>query len=351
MTPLPWSPIHAQVHRCLQQRALLPPGKRLLVAVSGGQDSLCLLKLLVDLQRLWRWSLAIAHCDHGWRADSAANAAHVAHLAEQWTLPYFGVTANPPTPTEAVARDWRYTELNRLCEQQGYPYLVTGHTATDRAETFLHHLLRGSGTRGLASLPWSRPLSSCVQLVRPLLELTRPETATFCQRFALPVWQDTTNADLHYTRNRLRQTILEPLRQSFNPQVDRHLAQTADLLAAEDDCLHQQAVQLRQQFQAGATLLRQAVAQLHPALQRRILWGFLQEHLPQTPCFAQVEELRHLLTAANRSRSSSLSHGITVVVEGDRLSLQRPSSEHTGPTTPATGDTTADADPRADSVQ
>jgi tRNA(Ile)-lysidine synthase len=88
-----WTPLHAQLHRTLKVRQLLPSGQRLLVAVSGGQDSLCLIKLLLDLQPKWGWDLAIAHCDHGWRSDSADNAKYIKQLAQFWQVLFYGKTA------------------------------------------------------------------------------------------------------------------------------------------------------------------------------------------------------------------------------------------------------------------
>ena len=99
-----WTLLHAQLHRILRQRKLLPKNQRILIAVSGGQDSLCLTKLLLDLQSKWGWYLAVAHCDHKWRSDSEANANYVKKLAINWQLPYYVETADKVYKTEAEAR-------------------------------------------------------------------------------------------------------------------------------------------------------------------------------------------------------------------------------------------------------
>ena len=83
----------------------------------------------------------------------------------------------------------------------GYQYIVTGHTASDRAETLLYNLIRGSGADGLKSLTWQRPLTPAIQLVRPLLEINRAETAQFCQDLQIAIWEDSTNIDLKYALN------------------------------------------------------------------------------------------------------------------------------------------------------
>jgi len=101
----------------------------------------------------------------------------------------------------------QYKALQAIAEENGYNCIVTGHTASDRAETSLH-LIRGSGADGLQALTWRRRLSSGLALVRPLLEITRAETAQFCQDMQLTVWEDSTNQDLKYARNRIRQKLL-----------------------------------------------------------------------------------------------------------------------------------------------
>jgi tRNA(Ile)-lysidine synthase len=317
-----WTLLHAQIDRTLRQRQLLQSGQRLLVAVSGGQDSLCLVKLLLDLQPKWGWQLAIAHCDHGWRADSAANAQHVADLAQQWQLPFFLETADlPAAKAEAPARQWRYQALTAIAQAHQCSAVITGHTASDRAETLLHNLMRGSGTDGLQALAWQRALTPEINLVRPLLAITRSATAQFCAQQGLEIWQDSSNHDLNYRRNRIRHQLLPYLQTHFNPQVEAAIAQTAEVLQAEVAYLEMQSHQLLQSAQSTenesewAGLNRQIIKQAPLALQRRAIRQFLQINLGTMPTFDQIEALVALLTAANRSRSESLPGGAIAEVD------------------------------------
>lgn len=312
-----WTSLHAQVHRTLRQRHLFTPGQRLLVAVSGGQDSLCLLKLLLDLRPHWHWQLAIGHCDHRWRSDSAANAAHVQTLAEQWQLPFWLQTAAEIPRTEAQARTWRYEVLTEIAQTQNYTAVVTGHTASDRAETLLFNLLRGSGTDGLQALVWQRSLATGLQLVRPLLGLTRTQTGDFCREQNLPIWEDSTNQDYQYRRNRIRQELIPYLQTHFNPQVEQAIAQTAELLQAEVDYLEAQAQALLAQVSTMLPergLNRSSLQAVPLALQRRVVKGFLQTHLPHAPNFDQVEKVVALISAANGSRTDPFPGGAIATV-------------------------------------
>ena len=161
----PWIMLHAQLHQILRSRQLLPKNKSLLVAVSGGQDSLCLVQLLLDLQPKWGWKIAIAHCDHGWRTDSTENANYIQKLAQFWRVTYYKLTAPALEKTEAAARKWRYQVLAEVAKNQQYSYVVTGHTKSDRAETLLYNLVRGSGADGLQALSWQSPLQFVYKIV------------------------------------------------------------------------------------------------------------------------------------------------------------------------------------------
>lgn len=312
-----WTPLHAQLHRTLKERHLLKHSQRVLVAVSGGQDSLCLGKLLLDLQSKWGWGLAIAHCNHRWRADSDANANYVRQLAQDWQLPYYQQTAGVVSTSEAAARSWRYEALTAIARQHHFGSIVTGHTASDRAETLLYNLLRGSGADGLQALVWKRPLTSDIQLVRPLLDLTRATTGQFCRDAQLQVWDDSTNHDVTYARNRIRQELLPYLQTHFNPQAEQALSQTAELLQADVEYLEMQAAALLQQVQHPDRpgLDRSLLKESPLALQRRVVRQFLQRTLPEAPNFDHIEKFVGLIAAPNRSQTDPFPGGAIACVE------------------------------------
>ncbi|WP_375505442.1 tRNA lysidine(34) synthetase TilS [uncultured Nostoc sp.] len=331
-----WTPLHAKIHRTIRSRHLFERNQRLLIAVSGGQDSLCLIKLLLDLQSKWGWDLGIAHCDHRWRSDSEANAHHVENLAKTWDISFYLETANEPINSEAAARDWRYQALSAIAKANNYQYIVTGHTASDRAETLLYNLIRGTGADGLQALTWQRPLTTSIMLVRPLLEITRSQTEQFCQDFKLPIWEDSTNQDLQYARNRIRQELIPYLRENFNPQVESALAQTAELLQAEVEYLEKSAQQLREEVMVWnmgdeedlpiplvPLRLNRRVLQKAPlALQRRVMRQVLQQILTDAPSFEHIEKLTALIIAPNRSQTDPFPGGAIAQVEGDWICLK-----------------------------
>ena len=327
-----WTHLHARLHRTVRSRHLFARNQRLLVAVSGGQDSLCLIKLLLDLQLKWGWQLGIAHCDHRWRSDSQGNANYVEQLATSWETAFYCQTAEQPCTSEAAARNWRYQALSAIAISYGYDCVVTGHTASDRAETLLYNLIRGSGADGLQALTWKRSLDSGIVLVRPLLEVTRTETGQFCQSMHINVWEDITNQDLKYARNRIRQELLPYLRTNFNPQVESTLAQTAEVLQAEVEYLEQAALQLRQQAisveQVEATdrlplRLNRRVLQTAPlALQRRVIRQLLQQVLKIAPSFEQIEKLVALITAPNGAQTDPFPGGAIALVDKDWIWLK-----------------------------
>ena len=171
-----WTSVHGVLHGLLRKHQWLPQESGVLVAFSGGQDSLCLLRLLLDLQPKWHWAIATTYCDHRWPPDSGDNAAHVAQLSQHWNIEHYPFIAPRILKGEAEGRDWRYGVMADCAKTQGYDYLVTAHTASDRAETLLYHLIRGSGMEGLQALHQRRTLNESVTLVRPILHLTRVQT-------------------------------------------------------------------------------------------------------------------------------------------------------------------------------
>lgn len=319
MTTMAWSLTHAKLHTLLRSQFLLPHDSHILMAISGGQDSLCLARLLIDISYKWRWSLSLVHCDHRWRNDSAENADYVIDLAKKWSVPAYIEVADAPPKNEADARKWRYGAIAKIARQQNCTYVVTGHTASDRAETVLYNLIRGTGIDGISALPWQRLLDEnqpAITLVRPLLNFSRQETGEFCQQHGIKVWEDSSNANLKFRRNRIRLELLPYLREHFNPQVERSLSQTAEITGADAAYLQVQANNLYKQVvteKTHHTIADQPTWEIqirplslsHQSLQRRVIRQLLQRALPQPPTFQQIESLANLISAPNGSQTGT----------------------------------------------
>ncbi len=229
----PWSRHHLRLHRWLLRRPeLLPDGATLLLAVSGGQDSMALVGLLRDLQRLHHWRLQLWHGDHQLRPNSSQQARELNQWAMQQGLPMQVEVWPEPQPSEAAARAWRYSALETAASAGDASHVVTGHTASDRAETLLLQLARGSHRRGLASLRPQRPMAPGLTLVRPLLLFSRRETEEIRKQLNLPLWPDASNEDSRYSRNRLRQEVM-PVLEQLHPGASRRISGVAERLAEE----------------------------------------------------------------------------------------------------------------------
>ncbi|WP_375338594.1 tRNA lysidine(34) synthetase TilS [[Phormidium] sp. ETS-05] len=325
-----WTWMHDRLHRTLRKRQLLPRNGGILVAVSGGQDSICLLKLLLDLQPKWGWRLGVAHCNHRWRSDAEANARYVENLAQNWGLPFYlkDAGANPPQG-EDLARQWRYEVLAQTAEDADYSFVATGHTRSDIAETVLFNLVRGTGADGLLSIAWQKPLTESVFLVRPLLEISRQETGEFCQSQGLEIWVDHTNQNWQYSRNRIRGELLPYLAQNFNPQVEQNLARTAEILRADVEYLEQAAAELlalaipqnSTNVKSKSKINRRVLKEAPLGLQRRAMRQWLGQALGRAPGFEHIEKLTALINASNREQTDPFPGGLIARVEGDWVVL------------------------------
>jgi tRNA(Ile)-lysidine synthase len=202
------------------------------VAVSGGADSVALLRLLADRAPL------VAHLNHQWRgAESDGDEQFVRELAGSLSLRFVSRSidlrgeAKTGESLEATARRVRYAWLEREALQAGAGWIATGHTADDQAETVLHRLIRGTGIQGLRGIARERTLPSGARVVRPLLQTTRDEIVAWLK--ALPqAWrEDSSNRDPAFTRNRIRQELL-PLLRTFNPAIATTLNRLAEQAAA-----------------------------------------------------------------------------------------------------------------------
>ncbi len=216
------------------------PGRTVLVSVSGGPDSVCLLESLVRVRRLFRVRLEVFHYDHRLREGSAADAVYVRRVASRHRLPFhLRVATSAPhkgSSVEAWAREHRTAAAVTVAREVDAGRIALGHTVDDQAETVLLNLLTGSGLRGLAGIP---PVAGI--WVNPLLEVTREDVEAFCRSLRLRPREDPSNRDLRFLRNALRLRGIPALERAVGRSLRDPLARTAATLAEDAHELARQA--------------------------------------------------------------------------------------------------------------
>lgn len=231
-------PLEHKLWTALQK--LLPDTSalRIGVACSGGPDSVALLSALLALTPLRGYRLRVLHVNHGLRPESDQEQDMLQTLCRQWQVP-LSVKKLQPSPglkgIEAWAREARYAFFQESLAAAPLDHIATAHTQDDQAETVLFHLMRGSARRGVAGIPPVRDN----WLIRPFLHCSRQEIDAYTQEKKLPYVTDPSNADLRFTRNKIRHVLLPFLEQEFSPQIRRHLASLAETTREEEDWLEE----------------------------------------------------------------------------------------------------------------
>lgn len=227
-----------QVHEYIDGHRLLRPGERVAVAVSGGADSVALLRVLFDLRDELGIVLSVAHFHHGIRGPEAdLDQQFVRDLSTQLGLELHSGSANVPAHAQAhklsletAARELRYRWFDELVRDNQVDKVATAHTMDDQAETVLMRILRGAGSRGLAGI---FPVQADKHLVRPLLTTTRSDVEAYLAALNQPWREDSTNRDLSHTRNRIRHQLLPVLERDFNAGIRETLADLAEVARGE----------------------------------------------------------------------------------------------------------------------
>ncbi len=216
-----------------------------MVAVSGGADSVALLRGLLSLCADGPAHLVVAHFNHGLRDDSGEDQRFIVDLCQTSpcasAVQLQAVEFGSPDQSlrqqaageglESAARMARYEFLKATAANHGARYVVTAHTADDQAETILHRIVRGTGVAGVAGIPKLRRLAPTVTLMRPLLDFRRIEIESYLQALGQSFRQDPTNTDVAFTRNRIRHVLLPLLAENYNPRIVEALLRLGDLSA------------------------------------------------------------------------------------------------------------------------
>lgn len=327
-TRIPWPPLLHRLVKTVRSRRLFEPGHHLLVALSGGPDSVALLTLLHRLAPRWRLRLTAVHFNYGLRGkESDEDQAFVVSLCESLGIPLLCKALDVQTrprrvSLQAVARELRYRAVTTLAGECGADRIVLGHTADDQAETVLLWLLRGSGLAGLAGMPAAREGF----IVRPLYEVRRRDIVAYLSQHGQSYRQDSSNMKPVYVRNRIRHELI-PVMHQIAPSVIAALCRMADLCREDEQYLEAQvagfaSTLICEDGQGGYWVKRGPVLALPPALQRRLLREALRRCHPfrRPPALATVEAVRAVLSKKILSASFSLK-SVQVAVTGDHLHL------------------------------
>jgi tRNA(Ile)-lysidine synthase len=320
----------------IRTHGLVENGQTVLVAVSGGPDSVCLLRMLNEAQKELGIKLHVAHLNHQLRGtDSDEDARYVSDLARTMNVPatiekrdVAGYRREHGLSLEEAAREVRYAFLAETARSVGASSVAVGHTASDHVETILLHIIRGTGTQGLRGLlPVVRWHFSGIGLtiVRPLLELKREETAEYCSINQLGPRCDSSNLSPSLLRNRVRHELL-PLLAGYNHGINETLSRTGRIAAEEADFMNLQGQEHWNKIvksQDKLIIIEKAVfLHLPPALQRHILRRAMEDLLG-TLKDIEARHIEEILNLAEKpaGRKVDLPENLTFSVEYDRYLL------------------------------
>ena len=317
-------PLLHRVVRTVQSRSLFQHGQHIVVAISGGPDSVALLSILHHLRSSWKLTLSAVHCNYGLRGgESEEDQKFVQAFCQQLGVPLHvrrvGLhIGGRNTSLQAEARDLRYRVMQEIAEQCGADRIAVGHTANDQAETVLLWMLRGAGLAGLSGMPAFRD----DKIIRPLYETTRQEILGYLCKAELPFREDSSNVKPLYLRNRVRREVIPILTQLVPSSIDA-LCRLADICREDDRYLDQQIIALssssmERKSAGGWTIDRVYLRELPSALQRRCIRNLFRQNddRSRSPSLQTVDRIIRLASKGKSGASLDVKGGRVVV--GDR---------------------------------
>lgn len=309
---------------------LFKEGAKILIAVSGGPDSMALFALLKELQPRWALQLHVLHCHHGLRPEAEEEADFVRLWAKRWETPFSlsrlavrEFKMSEKRSWQDAARDLRYRAFVKTAQEVGAEYIALGHTADDQAEEILIGLIRGAGLGGLCGMPWKRG-----PFIRPLLGIYRSEVEAYLQGKGIPYRQDPSNRDFRYLRARVRHHLVPELKK-YSPRILVQLNRTARLLQRDEAFLQEKTEEfadtLLRRSPEGMEISRAELVRTPPAIASRLLQKALLTVRGDLRKVGTVhlEALLGLVQSPKKEGRLSLPGGWTAVTDRETLFLVR----------------------------
>jgi tRNA(Ile)-lysidine synthase len=333
----------SKIKATIDKYSLLEVGDRVLVAVSGGPDSIALLYALYSLREKYQLMLRVAHLNHLIHPERAREQAKfVQDMACNLHLPYTIEAIDVPSyrrekglSVQAAAREVRYQFLTSTAQQLGFNRVALGHTADDQAETIIMRLLRGAGPRGLSGIPPVRRNNS-IHYIRPLLETSRQEIEDFLIQQQIKYLTDPSNLQPIYLRNKIRLELLPIIRDKYNPNIVNTLIRLAEILRQEDSFLEDLSSSFFRNLviesnENGIILDKAKLLSIPATMQRRVLRHGIKEiqGVPYSPFATHTFSLIKLIARTKPEPAYlNLPGGVKLISEKDRVLIlkKEPSS-------------------------
>jgi len=297
--------------------ALFEQGAKIVLGVSGGPDSTCLLDFFYKLQKKYKLELIIAHVNYNLRGkDSEKDEEFVKELAKKYNLPLEILKANVgKNKSEEKLRDIRYTFFEQVRERKKFDLIAVAHNADDQAETVLMRLIRGSSMLGLSAMRFKNN-----KIIRPLLNTTRKEIIAYLKSNKLSYRIDKTNRESIYLRNKIRNKLIPYLEKNYNPNVKQVLAKSAKTFG-EDYAVIEELTE--KAWLENKTLSAKKILMLPVAIQKRILQRALSQRMPKNSPenFNQIEEILKALKSTKNKNQVVSGAGLKMTRYGDKIKL------------------------------
>lgn len=325
-----------KVFSYIEKHHMIAPGDKIIIGVSGGADSVCLLFLLLEYGRRVPVSLGVVHVNHCLRADAGEDARYVEDLCRELKVPFYltetdvrELAVQEKCSEEDAGRRARYLAFYQAAEKIGGAKIAVAHNMGDNAETMLFHLFRGSGLKGLCGIAPVRD-----NVIHPILCLERREVEAYLRERQISWRTDSTNGEDHYRRNRIRHHILPYAESGIAQGAVGHMCCTAELLAEAEDYLEQRTRAAWEQCVSHAgqeqryTVDVSRFRELHIVLRKRILLGIAKALSPTGKDISavHVEDVLSLFEETG-NRDLSLPFGICAGRRYDEVVLERRNRE------------------------
>ena len=311
--------------RFVRAKQLIAPGERVLIATSGGIDSMVLLHLLKHTSADLQIDIAAAHFDHAMRESSASDASWLSGVCAQWNVRFVTERAAVPLRGETNARDARYAFLDRVRKQLGADKIATAHHADDQIETVLFRLMRGAGLRGLSGIPIRRGM-----IIRPLIPFTKRQLEQYALANGIEFRFDETNATDMYARNRIRRALI-PVLESIRPDAGHlilHLARHAARTEKQWRGIMRQVCKnvVLQRENTAIELARDKLLGYDPEIRARVLRTALRG-LESVPDKSATDALMRFVQTAESGRRFDVTRGVRAERAYDTIRLTRDQPE------------------------